>query len=206
MNYFDNLLRKNPSLLAKYVSVATAVVDTALTPLNKLMHHVLVVQGIDPNTTPGEKFRREMFSAIDQIEDAEEYDKDYDFSWVERQWKKTAKQLNNLNLTKDRYRELTNLARLEDEEPHELQVVSKDPELVGPFFNKNGTLKASRLEETLNALEKFAEELELPVAKKVKKTITKDRHPTTVGKPKTVKKNPKKVVKNFKGVFRRTED
>lgn len=159
MNYFDDLLRKNPKLLSKYVTIATTVVYTALAPLNKLMHHVLVVQGIDPNTTPGEKFRREMFSAIDQIEDVEEYDKDYDFSWVERQWKKTAKQLNNLNLTKDRYRELTNLARLEDEEPHELQVASKDQDQeLGPFFNKNGTLKASRLEEleeTLNALRKI---------------------------------------------------
>lgn len=207
MQYLDNLLRNNPKLRATYVQFATKVVGTTLIPLNSLMRHVLVIQGIDPNSHPGDKLFRLANEAMDQIQDTEEYAEDYDFSWVERQWKKTAQKLNNINLTKERYRELTNLARLEQDEPHNVQVVSPSTSL----FDDEGNLNSARLSEALKTITKYAEDLEdmedlhdeKPV-KRTRKTVSKPRQPVSVDKAKTTKKAAKTENK-FKGVFKRIE-
>jgi len=205
MQYLNDFLRKNPKLLATYVHVATTVVDKTLAPLNLLMRHVLVVQDLDPNSRPGDRLMRLASEAMDQIQDTEEYDEDYDFSWVERQWKKTAKKLNTLNLTKEKYRELTNVAKLEQEEPHEVQVVSTTP-----LFNENGEFNTKGLTQALNVLTKYAKDLdakdltEEKSAKKPRKRVSKPRQPVSVGKAKTTKKMSKTENK-FKGVFRRVE-
>lgn len=204
MNRLTNFLRNNPKLLSTYVRVATTVVDKTLAPLNLLMRHVLVVQGLDPNSRPGDKLIKLANQAMEQVQDPDEYDEDYDFSWVERQWKKTAQKLNTLNLTKERYRELTNLERLEKEEPHEVQVVASP----APLFDVQGNLNPDRLHRALDVLKKYAEDMELeekPVKKARKTTVSKPRQPVSVGRAKTTKKGTR-VDKKFKGVFRRVED
>jgi len=111
---FIDLLKKNPGALSKYVSLGFAVVDKAVMPLNKLMHHLLEVQGIDPNTKPGEKARRELEDAIGNVCDPVEYESDFDFSRFHAKYKKVQSALGKLNLSKEQYRKLTDLSNLSD--------------------------------------------------------------------------------------------
>lgn len=203
MTYLDNLLRRSPRLLSAYVSVATTLVDKTLTPLNSLMRHVLVIQGIDPNTSPGDRLKKQVQQAIDKVDDFEEYEEDYDFSWVERQRKQAVAKLDDLNLTQERFRELTNLSKLDDS-THEVKIVAPDTVKFEIKPASEVSLTVNDLKKALGDMTKIAARLEksdkLPVKKRV---VSKSRTSSQVGRSKTIKKSEKEQTK-FKGVFRRS--
>ena len=108
-------LSENPDLLQKYVSAGVNVVGLALVPLNSFMKHLLLVQKIDPNTVPGEKARKALQEAMNSsfdIDHPKEYDDDFDTKWVTKKFEEARKSLNMLSLTKEKFKELTDLNKL----------------------------------------------------------------------------------------------
>jgi hypothetical protein len=112
MSTLVNFLQKNPAVLSKYVIVSTKLVDCLVVPLNKFMEHLLVVQGIDPKTEPGDKFQKEISAVVDSVDDSEDFRKDFDFGWVARHYEKTKSRMSNL--TFDKFLKLTDLSHLND--------------------------------------------------------------------------------------------
>jgi hypothetical protein len=121
MSILVNFLKKNPEVLATYVVVSTKLVDRLVSPLNRFMEHLLVVQGIDPNTQPGASFRKALAAAIDGVDDSKEFQDDYDFGWVARHYEKTIKGLSHLNLSRDKFLKITDLSKLSDPPKTELE-------------------------------------------------------------------------------------
>jgi hypothetical protein len=114
MNVLNNFLKNNPAVLTKYVALGTAVVDATLAPLSRLMRHLLLIQGADPNAQPGEKYRKALAKAVDAVEDKKDFDTDYDFSWIKKSLDTARENLKNLKISKDTYRRLTDLSNLAD--------------------------------------------------------------------------------------------
>src|SRR5271166_4023952 len=109
------LLNDNPDLLQKYVSTGMSVVGTALVPLNLFMKHLLLIQKIDPNTVPGQKAAKELQAAMDSAferDHQKEYDEDFDLDWVNKRFEQARKQLRELQLTKEKFLDLTDLSKL----------------------------------------------------------------------------------------------
>lgn len=135
--FVKSILDSNPDLLKKYVELGLSAVDMSLPPLNNIMKHLVVVQGLDPNAVPGERDRRtleqQLHNSFNQI-DARDYDKDYDFSWAHNRFQKTREALIGLNLTKDSFKSMTDLSHLESpiEEDMEDESVQESD-----FFHKN---------------------------------------------------------------------
>lgn len=124
MRTLTTFLKDNPEIRSKYVAVGVALgvalVDTAVGSLNKLMHHLFEVQGIDPRTQPGDKFRKALTDYMDRIEDAEEFEDDFDpinhipdFSPVARAFKRAQGKLSAL-LSVDQYNKATDLTHVND--------------------------------------------------------------------------------------------
>lgn len=116
----QNFLNDNPELTEKYVDTSVNAISHLLGPLNVFMRHLLVVKGLDPNTHPGEKAAKQLQQAMNQaFEDHQKaYDDDYDFSWVQKRFDETRKHLKDLQLTKEKFLDLTDLAKLPvDDEP-----------------------------------------------------------------------------------------
>ena len=110
-------LTDNPELTQKYVDNSVTAISHLLGPLNVFMRHLLVVQGLDPDSNPGERAARELQQAMSQAFTAHQksYDDDYDFSWVQKRFDETRSHLKDLKLTKERYLDLTDLSKLPDD-------------------------------------------------------------------------------------------
>lgn len=127
----DRLLRSflndNPDLLKKYVDGGVVAVGAVLGPINSFMRHLLTVQGLDPDSAPGEKQRalvqQALTSFFEKVHD-KAFDEDYDLSWVRQRFEDTRKHLNQLNLTQDRFMELTDLSKIPN--PTRVEDVSKE--------------------------------------------------------------------------------
>ena len=127
----DRLLKSflgdNPDLLKKYVDGGVVAVGAVLGPINSFMRHLLTVQGLDPETTPGEKQRalvqQALTSFFEKVHD-KDFDEDYDLSWVKKRFEDTRKHLTQLNLTQDRFMELTDLSKVPN--PTIVEDVSKE--------------------------------------------------------------------------------
>jgi hypothetical protein len=75
----------------------------------------LVIQGVDPNTTPGEKARQAFLDSLtDSIPEhhALNFDDDYEFGAFHQSLLKTREKLAKLGLTKDKFRQLTDLTKM----------------------------------------------------------------------------------------------
>lgn len=110
-----SFLSDNPDLLKKYVDGGVVAVGAVLGPINSFMRHLLTVQGLDPNTTPGEKQRalvQQALTSMFENKHDKDFDEDYDLSWVQKRFEDTRSHLNQLNLTKDKFMELTDLSKL----------------------------------------------------------------------------------------------
>jgi hypothetical protein len=110
-----DFLNDNPDLLQRYVDGGVTAVGLILTPLNAFMRHLLVVRGLDPDTEPGERQRRELHEAVGSLFNVtheKDFDEDYDFSWVHKKFEEARKSLGHLSLTKDRFKQLTDLDKL----------------------------------------------------------------------------------------------
>jgi hypothetical protein len=121
MNTLVTLLKNNPAALSRYVKVSTALIDRIVSPLNKFMAHLLVVQGIDPNTQPGQASRQALVDALNGVDDSEEFDKDLDSSWFNKQFDRARGKLSHLNTSKEFFRKATDLNNVSDK-PTPLQV------------------------------------------------------------------------------------
>lgn len=110
-----SFLNDNQDLLKKYVDGGVVAVGAILGPINAFMRHLLVVQGLDPDSTPGEAQRLLTQQALDSFFEPKhdkDFDEDYDLSWVQKRFQDTRANLKQLNLTKDKYMELTDLSKL----------------------------------------------------------------------------------------------
>src|SRR5574338_1154470 len=117
MKNLNNFLKSNPDILSKYVSIGLTIVDKAVAPLNGLMKHLMEVQGIDPNTQPGSRVRRALEVAVGQVDDPKDFDSDFNFSRFYSKFEKAKQNLDHLNLTKDQYRRITDLSKIDDVRP-----------------------------------------------------------------------------------------
>lgn len=110
-----SFLSENPDLLKKYVDGGITAVSTVLAPINSIMRHLLVVQGLDPDAVPGAKDKAALLKGLELFFDnkhEKDFDEDYDLSWVQQKFNKTRGALKDLQLTKDKFMELTDLSRL----------------------------------------------------------------------------------------------
>lgn len=111
--------QENQDFMQKYVDTSLSIVSLVLNPLNSFMKHLLTIQDLDPNSVPGEKARKALQDALmDQFknEHSKEYDDDYDFDRHYKKFEDTRKQLANqtaqVALTKEMFKELTDLNKL----------------------------------------------------------------------------------------------
>jgi hypothetical protein len=110
-----DFLNDNPDLLQKYVDGGVTAVGIILSPLNAFMRHLLIIKGLDPDQEPGERQRKELFEAVGSLFNAthdNDFDEDYDFSWVQKKFEEARKNLGHLGLTKNKFKELTDLDKL----------------------------------------------------------------------------------------------
>lgn len=189
---FSNLLQKetnrliksfldeNPDLLSKYVDGSLAAISAVLFPINVFMKHLLTVQGLDPDAVPGEKQRLLLEDALSNFflkSHEEDFDPDYDLSWVEKKFQETRGKLGQLGLTKEKFKDLTDLSRLPnigrvtegpvtidvgtsamDELAEINQVAPETPKKEIPLDTKEG--RQSYRERVLNEAKSFLKEQE----------------------------------------------
>jgi hypothetical protein len=108
-------LKENPDILKRYVSTSIGVMGTVLTPLNSVMKHLILLQDIDINTVPGERARKELsegMSAAFENYHQKDYDDDYNFDWIQKRFEATQKELRQLNLSKEKFVDLTDVSKL----------------------------------------------------------------------------------------------
>jgi hypothetical protein len=135
----DRLLKEflndNPDLLQKYVAGGVTAIGAVLTPLNAFMRHLLVVKGLDPDQEPGEKQRLALLEAVGSLFEKtheSDFDADYDFSWVQKKFEEARGHLKHLELTKDKFMDLTDISKLPSIGPGRYPTVVEEQE----YFNQ----------------------------------------------------------------------
>ncbi len=106
-------LKENPDILQKYVDTGLTCINLAMVPVNAFMKHLLEVQGIDPNTVPGEKARKALQDALDEsIEKnhGRDFDDDYEFGPFYQRYQDIRKKL--VGLSKEKFKKLTDLTNM----------------------------------------------------------------------------------------------
>jgi len=215
--------------LSKYVAIGSAVVSTAVGPLNALMQHLLEVQGIDPRTQPGDKFRKALNESMDVLE-ADEFEETFDpfkhipaFSPVARAFERAKGKLSAL-ISQEQFNRATDLTHVSDKpesalfrtaktwEPPKPEVVDVDYENsldeLKDFIKKYNVstdkvpVTTEEVKDSLKVLKKYADKLNTK-----KEKLSKSRQPVAVGKTKKVR-GTSKVTKSFgdKAFFRRVKD
>jgi hypothetical protein len=109
-------LNHNPELMKRYVGTSIHAISYVLVPLNAFMKHLILVQNLDPNVDVAEKRRQrdlqEMNSLFDKVHE-KEYEDDYDMSWALKRFEETRSRLKELQLTKEKFMDITNLTRVD---------------------------------------------------------------------------------------------
>lgn len=108
MNSFNVYLKRRPYLFKKYVSYGTFLAKVMTLPINMLMKHLLVVQGLDPKSQPGDLFRKELFNQFDTI-DSFAYEKEYDHSWATQKFESVKK--SHPDLTREQFDKITDVSQ-----------------------------------------------------------------------------------------------
>ncbi len=185
---FKSFLDDNPDLLKKYVNGSVSVIGSILGPINVFMRHLLTVQGLDPDSVPGEAKRLQLQDALNNFfsgSHEEAFDEDYDLGWVQKRFEDTRKKLNKLDMTKESFMGLTDLSKLPNlgsslvgEDIDELaelnQVAPEAPKKEIAIFDPGNPIDALR--DAVKAIEK---EVSLPKKKKGVKTSKKKLNKTT---------------------------
>jgi hypothetical protein len=189
-----SFLNDNPDLLKKYVDGSVAAIGAVLTPLNFFMKHLLVVQGLNPDAVPGEKSRKEFQQALDSYfgqDHDKAFDDDYDLTWIQKRFDETRTRLKQLQLTKEKFMDLTDLANIPV--PGHAYFADEPVEIVGdqtPTEKREFDIGANAIEALRKAVFDIEKEVGLPAKSKKKsgvKTAKKKLNKTTV---KPVKRGP----------------
>jgi hypothetical protein len=120
--FLKQYFKENPEALKSYVGYGLKAVHLAVTPLNLALRHLIEIQGKNPDEEPGRKMREDFQLALDNIFRRfhdHSYDEDFDFSYLNKKFEEARK--NNgfepFNLSKDEYRELTDLSKVASPPP-----------------------------------------------------------------------------------------
>lgn len=160
-----SFLDENPDILKKYVEGGVTAVGLMLTPLNAFMRHLLVVQGLDPDSMPGEKQRLALLEALENFFEKrhdKDFDSDYDFSWIQKRFEETRKALNQLEMTKEKFMDLTDLSKLSSTEKT-LDELVDEANPVAPEAAKRELRMEDKVEiggDAIDALRKFVRAME----------------------------------------------
>lgn len=192
-----DFLNDNPDLLEKYVDTGVTVAGAILVPLNAFMRHLLVVKGLDPDTTPGERQRLELLQAVGSMFDenhSKDFDDDYDFSWVHKKFEEARGHLKDL--TKDKFLELTDLSKLPSIGPGRYPTTDEEQDFYREqpstrLPEKEVILEENPIEALRNSLKDIIGEVASEAAKKVVKEAVKKG--VRVGKKKVNKGKGTKV-------------
>lgn len=121
---FKGFFEANPELMQKYVNTSLAVLHRVLSPVDTFMRHLLTVQGLDPDSEPGERRREELRLMTDALLDKthdKDFDDDYDFTWIQKRFEDTRKVLNQPQLTKEKFMDLTDISRFTNNNSLEME-------------------------------------------------------------------------------------
>jgi len=113
MNFLYDLLKSRPSLLSNYIKLGTFLTNKVGNILNKVMEHLLTIQGIDLKTEPGDKYRGDLEKALKFLFENESKDNtnfDLHDAWVKRALEKTRAKL---NVSEESFNKLTDLSNLD---------------------------------------------------------------------------------------------
>jgi hypothetical protein len=107
------LLSKFPQLKHKLVDLSIAGLNVAAHNMASLIKELIIIQGGDPNTSPEDKARREIFNQLNTFH-TKDFDEDFNFSALKcNKIDKVNKEL-NLDLSRSDFIRLTDIANLND--------------------------------------------------------------------------------------------
>lgn len=221
MKLLNQFLKNNPDLVSKYVAVGYNLLGKTIQPLNRVMIHLLEVQGIDPNTRPGEATRKNLAVAVEQIAPIaeEEFEPDFNFSAI-KGFEKVSKQLSHLKLSHENFRKVTDLSLAQDTKQLELAAKYKTGKVWNPVTKTVEENKVTTPDNSVEDLKAFMDKYdvdtkELFVAKPVfnadtvrdalstikkyadklqsddKEVVEVKRQPVSIGSPKRTKTKAK---------------
>lgn len=114
--FLKEYFRNNPEQLQTYVNVAIKATKLAVVPLGAVLKHLIEIQGLDPKTEPGRRMREAFQQAFSHTH-VREYDRDFDFSWLNKKFEEARKYNESVDLTKEEFRTLTDVSDLKTEPP-----------------------------------------------------------------------------------------
>ena len=107
--YIKDFMFTKPELLKKYVDTSLLALNYLLIPVSAFTKHLLELQGLDPNTVPGQRELKALQAAFDKYHD-DEYDTDYDASWVQKKFAKVREAGRWGDLTQETFVDLTDIS------------------------------------------------------------------------------------------------
>lgn len=160
-----SFLDDNPDLLKRYVNGGVATVGAILRPVNVFMRHLLALQDLDPDTVPGEKQKlllQEALGTLFNNTHEEDFESDYDLNWVQKKFEETRGKLAQLELSKEKFLDLTDLSKLPmDELPAINRVAPEEPKKEIPLDTPEG--RKSYREKVLSEAKSFLKDQEKEV-------------------------------------------
>lgn len=136
--FLREYFRNNPEHLKTYLDVGTTAAKFAIAPIGMVLKHLIEIQGMDPRTEPGRKMREAFQQALNntfQKYHDHDFDQDFDFSWLNKKFEQTRKDIEGLNLTKEDFRKMTDVGNL-----RATQALDVDQQGTGMSFS-NTTLR-----------------------------------------------------------------
>ena len=192
-----------------YVNAGLTAIAYVLTPLNAFMKHLLTLQHIDPNTDPEAMHQKELQDAMDSAfeSDNNSYDDDYDMSWVQKRFQEARKSLNDLELTREKFMEISNITSAYDGDSGVYHVTAEIPKLAPAkreirLFPTDAEIAATTdpTAITVNELHK-----ELKSAPKTTKKVSKKANKRPIIKQPATRVSNDKLTTTFSGSFRRAK-
>jgi hypothetical protein len=97
-----------------YTAIIRWILTCMLFVINKIMYHFLVLQGLDPNASPGQTLYKSLANIFDNVERLE-YDPDQENFWLKKQYSKIHDKFPDISL--DEYKKISNLNKVLDKQP-----------------------------------------------------------------------------------------
>lgn len=217
-----NLLQNNPKITQSYLGFGITVLNGLFSPLQGLMKHLLNIKAMHNKMTPqqqaDQQFQADLNKAVINIDDDKDFDDDFDddfdfsISWGDKSFQETQKNMKSLNLTKEKFMELTDVSRLNNPHPYIQDLPpphdSDNCSLCQKFVAPKSDIKDELLNSMSDALEnikvlnvkEYIDEL-LKMAKKVFPQVLGDVKSSNLQALKDLVKNVIKDVPTEKVVF-----